>query len=123
MPYSRLKNILSASAALAVFAVTTASADTAVSVDGEEVRQVVQEQEQLRNAERKQLRTHKMTGEGYSSSAQKIREREQKREQKRIHAQSRKGSENGQGGFQRGGFGPQSAGRGMGSGGGKGGRR
>jgi len=118
MSCSRFKNFLSVSTAVAVFAVTTASADTAVSVDADQIQQVVQEQEQLRNAERKQLRTHEMAGEGYSSSAEKIRAREQKR----IQMQSRKYPENGKGAVQRGGFGPQSAGRTMGSGGGKGGR-
>lgn len=118
MSYSRLKNLLSVSAVFAVFAATTASADTAASVDADQIQQVVQEQEQLRNAERKQLRMQKTPGEGYSSSAEEIRAREQKR----IQLQSRKYPENGKGAVQRGGFGPQSAGRGMGSGGGKGGR-
>jgi len=118
MSYSRLKNLLSVSATVAVLAVTTASADTAVSLDADQIRQVVQEQDQFRNAERIQSRTYKMAGEGYPSSAEKIRAREQKR----IQMQSRKYPENGKGAFQRGGFGPQSAGRAMASGGGKGGR-
>jgi hypothetical protein len=118
MSHPVLKNALSIAVVFAVFGLASAGADTTVSVDGDQIKQVVQEQEQLRNTERKQLRTQTMTDEGYSSSAEKIRAREQKREQQRIHTQTRTYSGDAAGLGQRG-----SSGAMGGAGGGKGGRR